>query len=221
MYSLVLMTAFAAGAEAPACHHCYTSCHGCYSSCYGCCGYSSCYSCCGYSSCYGCCGYSACYGCSGCYSSCYGCYSSCYGCGGCYGSYSGCTGCYGCYGTYSPYMIITPPVGTPVETVPAPKKDAGKMSKARLILDVPTEATLYIDDQPMKSTATRRTFSTPPLEAGVTYYYVLRAEVAYNGKTYTETKRVLVRRGEEVKASFGELEESLAAAKTAVQVGAR
>jgi uncharacterized protein (TIGR03000 family) len=101
-----------------------------------------------------------------------------------------------------------PPAGAP-ESVPPPKKD-GKESaaptKAKLIVEVPADAKLYIDDQLMKTGSARRVFNTPDLEAGQAYYYVVRAEVTRDGKKVEQTKRVIVRPGEEAKASFGDMD---------------
>jgi uncharacterized protein (TIGR03000 family) len=80
-----------------------------------------------------------------------------------------------------------------------------KTAEARLVVQVPTDAKLFIDDQPTKSTTSTRIFSTPPLERGQQYYYVLRAEVVRDGKTRTDSKRVQVRAGQEVRASFSDL----------------
>jgi uncharacterized protein (TIGR03000 family) len=99
-----------------------------------------------------------------------------------------------------------PPAG---ETAPPPKEEKSKEAKeakAKLIIDVPADAKLFIDDQPMKTTSSRRAFSTPQLEPGQAYYYVVRAEVVREGKTYELTRRVIVRAGEQVKASFKDLE---------------
>ena len=96
MYSLLMMTALAAGPDTNAfggkhwgggCCGGYVSCYGCCGYSYGCCGYS--YGCCGYS--YGCCGYS--YGCCGGYS--YGC------CGGLFHGHKHHNYSYGCCGGYS------------------------------------------------------------------------------------------------------------------------
>jgi len=224
MYSVVLMAALTSGTTAPDCffrfHNrcggvCYgSSCYGgaCYgSSCYG----SSCYG----SSCYG----SSCYG-SSCYGgACYGCYGSwssysgwgCYG-SSCYGSIN-CHGCYGCYGCYgcTGYMPVSPATGPAMppagEQLPEPKKEkkgseASIPNRARLIVELPSDATLYIDDQPMKTTAGRRAFQTPDLERGQSYYYDLRAEVVREGQTITERKRVIVRPGDVVLTEFTKLD---------------
>jgi uncharacterized protein (TIGR03000 family) len=97
------------------------------------------------------------------------------------------------------------------EAVPAPKKEGkkgeGEVSArpARVVVELPADAKLFIDDQAMKATSERRSFSTPTLQPGQAYYYEVRAEVEREGKTYSETKRVIVRAGETARASFPEL----------------
>jgi uncharacterized protein (TIGR03000 family) len=127
----------------------------------------------------------------------------CFGCHGCYGCY----GSFGCAG-YSPYG---PPTGPPPEQIPAPKVDEkGKqtmLAPAKVTVQLPPEAKLYIDDRPIKMTnQERRTFNTPWLERGQTYFYDVRVEVVRDGKTLSDSKRVLVRPGQEVKVSFPKLE---------------
>lgn len=201
MYSVVLMAALSTGAGAPDCwhrHSSYATCHGCYAA-VGCTG---------------------CWGCTGCYGGTWR--AGCYGCFGGYGCYGGgCSGCYGCYGfsSYAPVMMppAQPPGKTP-EPLPKPKpddKDKGSVleNKARLVVEVPADARLYIDDQMMKTESARRVFNTPRLDPAQAYYYVLRAEIVRDGRTFTESKQVIVRAGAEVQASFNSLE--LAAARGA------
>jgi uncharacterized protein (TIGR03000 family) len=92
--------------------------------------------------------------------------------------------------------------------VPAPKKEDNKEtslnSTARLVVELPADAKLYIDNQAVKLASGKRTFSTPNLDRGQAYYYMVRAEVVRDGKTYSETKRVIVRSGEIAQASFPE-----------------
>jgi uncharacterized protein (TIGR03000 family) len=149
-----------------------------------------------------------------------------YGCYGGWGGYgywgSGCYGCYGCTGCtgysrggYSLDWLALVSPGT--EKAPAPKKVGGKEAlapgNAKLIIDVPEDAKLYIDDQLMKTSSSKRTFDTPALERGHTYYYIVRAEVVMDGQSYSETKRVLVRAGDQIQARFPELESKLSLAK--------
>src|SRR5262249_37285768 len=139
--------------------------------------------------------------------SCYG--AGCYGVG-CYG-----VGCYGCHGmpAYGPAQVSPPttPSGKPTtpEQVPAPKleeKKGAALDQARLIVELPADARLYVDDRPTTTTSERRVFNSPRLEEGQTYYYILRAEVVRDGKTLSETKRVLVHAGDVIREAFLDLE---------------
>jgi uncharacterized protein (TIGR03000 family) len=75
-------------------------------------------------------------------------------------------------------------------------------TRARLIVEMPADAQLFVDDQAMKTKSAVRTFNTPELEPGQVYYYDLRAEVIRDGKAVTQTRRVLLRAGEVVRARF-------------------
>ncbi len=217
----------------------YASCCGCsgYSSCNGChgglfhggchgglfgggChgglfhGHGSCHGCWG-SSCYGS-GYGSCYG-SGCWGSCYGsgygvgCWGSCYSSGM---GYCGCTG-----GVAVPVAPAAPAPAAPAPAAPAPMKsgEAPKTSlaPARLTVELPATAKLYVDGSPVAGTGATRQFHTPDLAPGGAYFYDLTAEVEVNGKVETEAKRVIVRAGEAVTASFDNLV-AAASAGTAV-----
>jgi uncharacterized protein (TIGR03000 family) len=93
------------------------------------------------------------------------------------------------------------------------KKDGTSLNQARLIVELPEDARLYIDDHLTKTTSARRVFNTPTLDRGLSYYYMVRAEVVRDGKTYSETKRVIVRAGEEIRTAFPELESAALAAR--------
>jgi uncharacterized protein (TIGR03000 family) len=71
-------------------------------------------------------------------------------------------------------------------------------------VELPSDAKLFVDDYQTKSTSARRVFSTPRLEPKHTYYYSLRAEAVRDGKTITQTKRVILHAGDVVRTSFGE-----------------
>lgn len=179
MYSLVLMAAMAGGADAPSFfwwgHG--GSGHwggGCYGGCWG--------------GCYG--------GCGGWHAG-YGCYGGCYG--GCFG---GCGGCFGSRPVYTPYRVV-----------PAKPKDGGKdgekkpselgANRTRIIIEVPEDAKVFVDDMPTKASGTTtRVFTTPALEPGNTYYYIVRVETVEDGNTIAETQRLVFRPGAEVRAAF-------------------
>jgi uncharacterized protein (TIGR03000 family) len=210
MYSVVLMAALTTGGIAPDCHF-RGGCCGCYGGCYG--GWGG-----------GCCG---CYGGGfGAYGGCWGGYGG-WGCGGCYGgmgyggyAYGGGYGG-GYYGGVT-YPGMTMPgatgtgtgtgTGTTGEQLGTPTEDTKKKqgmltpSRAKLVVELPADAKLYIDDLPMKTTSGVRSFNTPTLEPGQIYYYMVRAEVVRDGKPVTETRRVLVRAGQTARASFKDIE---------------
>ncbi len=208
MYSIVLLAAMTTATESPDCwFHGHSSCCG------GCCGTYG--GCCG--TCYGgCCG--SCYGSSCWGSSCYGSYSSCYGCYGGYGYSYSCHGCYGCGGCYgscvgSYYMVAPPtmPVAPPKEGVKDPKdKESMVPAKAKLTVQLPADAKLYIDDQPIQMSSTVRQFNTPELQPGQTYYYMVRVEVVSDKTPQTVTRRVLIRPGEDVTADFSDMKAPVA-----------
>lgn len=82
---------------------------------------------------------------------------------------------------------------------------------ARLTLEVPAAAKLYVDGTLVKGDTATRNFHTPDLTPGKTFYYDLKAEVTVDGKTVTEEKRVLLRAGDVLSESFEKL---IAAAKS-------
>ena len=71
------------------------------------------------------------------------------------------------------------------ETVPPPRRlDANGQetgAKAKVIVELPRDAKLFIDEQLMKSNSDKRAFITPPLANGQEYFYDVRAEVVRNG----------------------------------------
>jgi uncharacterized protein (TIGR03000 family) len=83
--------------------------------------------------------------------------------------------------------------------------------QARVIIEVPADAKLYVDNYLTKAEGmTQRHFTTPALETGQEYFYNVKAEVIRDGKTISETKRITVRAGAEVRASFGEMQPAVA-----------
>jgi uncharacterized protein (TIGR03000 family) len=112
-------------------------------------------------------------------------------------------------------MHVSPPAATPAapapggttpEQVPAPKKEqSAALDHARLIVTLPADAKLYVDDKLTQATSERRIFSSPTLADGQTYYYILRAEIVRDGKTQSETKRLLLHAGDVIEASFSDL----------------
>ena len=72
------------------------------------------------------------------------------------------------------------------ETLPAPAKkpapETRAPTRAKLIVEVPAGAKLYIDDHAMTTPSQHRVYQTPTLEPGQTYYYEVRVETTHDGK---------------------------------------
>lgn len=195
MYSLLLMSAMAGGADVPQFHgRLFGGCHG--AACYG----SSCHGCWG-GSCHGggVFGHKAHHRAAGYYgSSCNGCYgSSCHGCWG-----SSCHGCVGSYGSgiwHSESAVITmPSVGTA-------KLEEDEKQSANITVELPAGAKLYVDGNLTIGDDTVRHFHTPTLVRGKQYYYTMKAEVIVAGKPVVEEKQVVVRAGDRVTEKFEKL----------------
>ncbi len=225
-----------------------TGCTGCYgcsgymASCYGCGGgglfhkHASCHGCCGgyASSSYGCCGggglfhkHRASYGCCG--GGCYG--SGCYG-SGCYGSGYG-NGAAPFYPAYPAYAVPVATGAAPfyytagaVRTIPAvvvpeatpDTKIDEKKKSANLRFELPANAVLFVDGVKTPGEGTTRSFYTPALDAGQKYFYDVRAEIAIDGKTIVEEKRVIVEAGAQLTESFPKV---IAAAANATTVAGK
>lgn len=203
MYGVILAAALTAGVTAPDCWNCRTSA--------GCCGggtwigHSGCVGCGHGVSHYGCAGGIGCYG--GWHAINWQGLGSNYECWGGHGCY-GCSGYMGCGGYAS-----TVPTPDP-EVIPPPRASATTSKaninrtndRARLTIQVPAQARITIDNRPVTVSAEKRTFTTPPLERGQAYYYEVRAELQRDGRTVSETKKVVVRAGEAKVVAFDRLE---------------
>jgi uncharacterized protein (TIGR03000 family) len=198
MYSVVLMMALTSGAETPAFFK--RGCSGCSgSSCAGasCGGGGGCSGRRGLFS--GLCGGGhkrsrGCHGCSG--GSGYSCCGAAVSCGGGYGC-AGSGSCGGVAPAPAP-MPAKPPVKKPepVKKPPEEKEETlAPTAPATILVSLPADAKLFVDDAATTSTTASRTFVTPALENGKTYGYTLKAEVVRDGKVVSTAKQIEVRAG--------------------------
>ena len=205
------------------CSPCYSSC--CYSSCYSPC-YTSCYGCCDnwYLGCrpgpirralFG--PYKWYYG---------GCGIDCCGCGVC----GGCCSWDTCGSICTPTCCgdtcgsdcgdACQPSAAPMQTVPstdaptaAPPQSAPQLPSSTqintrensglLTIWVPGGAKVFINGMETKTKGTRRRYVSHGLQPGLTYKYVIRAEIVRNGKIATETKTVNLTAGSDEGLAFG------------------
>jgi uncharacterized protein (TIGR03000 family) len=77
---------------------------------------------------------------------------------------------------------------------------------AHVVVNLPENARLFIDDTVCPLTSATRKFDTPNLKPGQDYFYVLRAEEDRAGKILSERKRVVVRAGKETVVEFSNMQ---------------
>ena len=232
MYSVVLATMLTAGAQTTSWHfhHRGHGCHGChynaFSVCSGCHSYcSGCYG----GGCW--CSGSWCHGCNGgwgrgCWSSCSGCFGGWSGCHGCFGGVvNGCSGCYASgVANGGAEAVGRPRADAPsddaerkaVEDLLRRLRDQKKRERerkrdddnqvsaapARIVVKLPAQARLWVDQVACPLQGTERSFDTPALEPGQRYAYTLRVEVERDGRRAEETRRVPLVAGQRVEVNF-------------------
>jgi len=199
MYSVVLMMAMASGGEAPDCHREH-GCHG-GGGCTGAVVVAS--GCTGYGGCSGSCSGGHHFlggGCTGRHGL-FGGHRE-HGCHG--GGYGGCSGAIyapaGCTGG----VIVPGKPGEEIKKMPKeePKKTGYAPAPATLIVSLPADAKLSIDDTATTSSSEERTFVSPALKPGMDYNYTLKAEVVRDGKTLKIEEKVVVHAGEETRVTL-------------------
>jgi uncharacterized protein (TIGR03000 family) len=81
---------------------------------------------------------------------------------------------------------------------------AVKSAPARITVQLPADAKLFVDNTPCPLKSDRRSFQTPALEQGRKYYYTLRMEVERDGQTMVRSQRVVMTAGQEVNVQLGD-----------------
>jgi uncharacterized protein (TIGR03000 family) len=69
-------------------------------------------------------------------------------------------------------------------------------------VQLPADAQLWVNDKSCPLASSTRTFDTPELQPGRSYFYTLRAQVQREGRAVTQTRRVDVAAGREVSVRF-------------------
>jgi uncharacterized protein (TIGR03000 family) len=99
--------------------------------------------------------------------------------------------------------MVAPPDSKKDETkIAPPKEEVSLPTSATLIVTLPANAKLTVDEYVAVSTANTRVFTTPVLTPGKAYRYNLKAEFVVNGLKVTQSKEVFVRAGEVVREGF-------------------
>jgi uncharacterized protein (TIGR03000 family) len=106
-----------------------------------------------------------------------------------HGSYGSSGGSWGSYGSGGGYYTAS--------YTAAPIAKAGT-AVAYLNVKVPGDAKVYLQDQLMTTTGTRRRFVTPAIKRGYQSNYTVKVEVVRNGQTITKSAQATVPAGQEV-----------------------
>jgi uncharacterized protein (TIGR03000 family) len=75
-------------------------------------------------------------------------------------------------------------------------------SKATLIVSLPPDAQLTVNDEPTEVASGKRVFVAPNLEPGRVYPYTFKARVTREGKVHILTRQIKVRAGDKIQVSF-------------------
>jgi uncharacterized protein (TIGR03000 family) len=73
---------------------------------------------------------------------------------------------------------------------------------ATIVVDLPEDATLTVDDSATRATSATRVFVSPSLSTGQDFHYTLKAEVMRDGKPFSVEKTITVRAGVETRVSL-------------------
>jgi uncharacterized protein (TIGR03000 family) len=73
---------------------------------------------------------------------------------------------------------------------------------ARITVHLPADAKLMVDGVECPLASDTRAFDTPKLAPGQQYYYTVKAELVRDGKTRTETKRIIFEAGRKIDVEF-------------------
>jgi len=107
--------------------------------------------------------------------------------------------------SFTPAPSITPaPTVVPESIQKAPMKTGAAEAPATIIVSVPANAKLTIDDAVTASTAAQRVFVTPALTAGKSYHYNMKVEYVQDGKPVIISKKIDVTAGNETTVNFVE-----------------
>jgi uncharacterized protein (TIGR03000 family) len=128
----------------------------------------------------------------------------------CSGGGHACHGGHGCTGGGG--AVVMPEAGGQMqkapEQVPAPKpaegkeEEAARPAPATIVVSLPLEAKLMIDEYVTTSTSATRVFTSPALERGKDFQYTLKAEIIRDGQSASTTRIVTVRAGQETRVEM-------------------
>jgi uncharacterized protein (TIGR03000 family) len=96
-------------------------------------------------------------------------------------------------------------MGGPKPPAPPPSKGGVSMewmAPSTIVVSLPADAVLTIENQPTISTSEVRRFVTPELRISGQYQYTLKAEITRDGQKLTASKDVVVSGGKDIQVAF-------------------
>ncbi len=104
-----------------------------------------------------------------------------------------------------PVMPTEPTPAAPAPTEPVPPKTTGTSADESGILTVwvPYEAKVTINGQETQCKGSQRHFVSYGLVPGLSYKYVVRAQLVRNGQTQEETQTIILTAGQVSAVAFG------------------
>ena len=215
------------GGGCSGCHGCWGGgCSGCYGGCWGGCYGSVSYGCSGCYGCLG--GVWGCYGCYGGCSGFAASPAISYGCHGCFGGYAAAAPVVAApaVAVQAPAVSYGAVASAPVAVGASPQVDdlnrrlqrlenlieralKGKgatgqeevradAAPAKITVNLPADARLWVDNVECPLTSAVRSFNTPALEPGKSYFYTMKVAVNRNGQPVFHSERVRVAAGRSV-----------------------
>lgn len=119
---------------------------------------------------------------------------------------SGSSGSYGSYGSSGSSGGVVGMASAEASTSTAVATTAPEsVDRAQLVLNVPTDAIVYLSNQRMTLDGSVREFTIPGLKAGLEYPYPVRVDVVRDGKTLTASADQQVRAGQRLNLVFNQV----------------
>jgi uncharacterized protein (TIGR03000 family) len=96
-----------------------------------------------------------------------------------------------------PGTTTTTPSGEKLKTTPKTKQEETMApAPATIVVELPADAKLLIENEATTSTGSSRVFQSPDLKPGKEYHYTIKAEAVRDGKPVKVEQVVTVKAGE-------------------------
>jgi uncharacterized protein (TIGR03000 family) len=108
-----------------------------------------------------------------------------------------------------PFVVAAAALATSMPISTAAGQDR---ASATIVVQVPLDAKVFLDDHLTQQTGAMRTFITPALASGKAYTYELKAEVVRKGRVLSKTERIIVRAAQTTRVDLRDVSGAAAAA---------